>query len=314
MMSRPGTRMRSISMSAVLILGVVAGTDAVRCQGFSFVHIPQAGRDVRLLGIAAPSRDAAFSVGVDGVDLGARAVTERWDGIAGKWFVEPAPHPGVADSLFGVDSISAGDAWAVGLVVDANLSTRTLTEHWDGAQWQLVASPDVPGSATSALLDVSELAPDDVWAVGLSSQTGPLPFMPLAMHWNGERWKIAATPPVDEMGELRGVTALSGDDVWAVGDQGSDRSLTLTLHWNGSAWAVVPSPTASNTSADSLLDVSAASTSDIWAVGRSVEPSHPGLGAQTLALHWDGVGMGGDSDPQSRGPQRAARRCGIERR
>jgi hypothetical protein len=58
---------------------------------------------------------------------------------------------------------------------------------------------------------------------------------------------------------------------------------SLIEHWNGTSWSVVPSPAAEPTAA-SLAGISAASASDIWAVGTCSGPS----GFQTLTEHWNG--------------------------
>jgi hypothetical protein len=64
-------------------------------------------------------------------------------------------------------------------------------------------------------------------------------------------------------GFLDGVAATSASNAWAVGD---DASNTLIVHWNGSAWKKVPAPNPDPRN-DTLAAVSAASASDIWAVG-----------------------------------------------
>lgn len=61
-------------------------------------------------------------------------------------------------------------------------------------------------------------------------------------------------------------------------------STALTLHWDGKGWSLIRNP-ADGWVYSSLTDVSAASPTDVWAVG-----SHSEEGITTpLALHWDGV-------------------------
>jgi len=55
------------------------------------------------------------------------------------------------------------DAWAVGNVVQG-VGYRLLTEHRDGAGWQLV--PNRSGQRNATLLSVSEISPTAVQAVG----------------------------------------------------------------------------------------------------------------------------------------------------
>jgi hypothetical protein len=78
-----------------------------------------------------------------------------------------------------------------------------------------------------------------------------------------------------------GVSALSANDVWAVG---GDSGNTLVEHWNGSAWSIVASPNAGGSSY--LTGVAAISVNDVWAVGASFVSG----AEQTLIEHWDGTG------------------------
>ena len=96
--------------------------------------------------------------------------------------------------------------------------------------------------------------------------------------WNGVQ-------PVNSAGSttLDGIAVVSPCDVWAVGSgfplSGSPPRQTVIEHWTGSAWATVPSPDPTSTT---LQAVSAASASDIWAVGDNA--------AGALILHYDGTG------------------------
>ena len=62
------------------------------------------------------------------------------------------------------------------------------------------------------------------------------------------------------------MAAISATDVWAVGEQNLNQ--TVTEHWNGTAWSVVPSPSVTAGGVqDFLSSVSAIGSSDVWAVG-----------------------------------------------
>ncbi|HEY0069831.1 MAG TPA: hypothetical protein VGE04_07680, partial [Chloroflexia bacterium] len=103
---------------------------------------------------------------------------------------------------------------------------------------------------------VSAVSPDDVWAVGLFNR-GTWSDS-LVEHWNGERWRVVPSPQGSKIPYA--VEAIHADDVWVVGVQG------LTEHWNGSQWTVLPAPDFGS-GYTNLNDISAASSSDIWAVG-----------------------------------------------
>ena len=96
--------------------------------------------------------------------------------------------------------------------------------------------------------------------------------------------KVVPSPNAGLALSLRGVTALSASDIWAVGDSLSNRSggrQTLIEHWNGSTWSIVPSPTNPGAVSSELSGVTALSASDVWALG--------GVGNGTLIEHWNGT-------------------------
>jgi hypothetical protein len=191
-------------------------------------------------------------------------------------------------SLLGVAAISRSDAWAVGHQLDGTLGGfGTLTEHWDGTSWSVVPSPNA-SSFTQGLSDVSAVSSADVWAVGwFYDEFGA--ERALIEHWDGSTWSIVPSPDPtlerEDLVRLLGIDAISGTDAWAVGMfevAGSyTHPRTLIGHWDGSRWTVVPSKNPSRID-DELLGVSAASATDIWAVGEV------GSDASTLIEHWDG--------------------------
>ncbi len=95
------------------------------------------------------------------------------------------------------------------------------------------------------------------------------------------------TSAATEKTTLRGVSAVSASDVWAVGFKTKQQQQvfqTLTEHWDGSTWSRVASPNPTGQSVSDLLAVDAVSASDVWAVGNT------GIAetANTLIEHWDG--------------------------
>jgi len=91
---------------------------------------------------------------------------------AAAWTVVKSPSPGVAGNVLpAVASVSANDVWAVGEATDATGRQLTLTEHWNGTAWSVVASPNV-GSANNTLLAVAAVSTTDVWAVGRAEGPG----------------------------------------------------------------------------------------------------------------------------------------------
>ncbi len=110
--------------------------------------------------------------------------------------------------------------------------------------------------------------------------------MTLVEHWDGTQWSIVPSPDSGQASALYGITAISTDDVWAVGDYYTGtKDQTLIEHWDGTQWSLVKSPNKS--SFDELYGVAAVSSTDVWAVGdQATAYLQPG---KTLIEHWDGT-------------------------
>ena len=102
-------------------------------------------------------------------------------------------------------------------------------------------------------------------------------------------WTIVPTPPTGQNAAFTAVTTTSDSSAWAVGSENAELSgvgaKALIDHWNGAAWSQGATPATPGNTA-SLAAVSASSTTDAWAVGRTQvnwEDFEP------LALHWNGT-------------------------
>jgi hypothetical protein len=160
------------------------------------------------------------------------------------WSQVPSPSPLSENSndqnwLTSVSAVAANDVWAVGRDGnhDGGPLDQTLIEHWNGARWSVVPSPDPGGvSNDNDLWGVAAVAAADVWAVGgVGSFLDPDNSYPLALHWDGSAWtQIGVSAPT--VGELLGVAAEPGGaGVSATGDtvkpaQPNAYAGTLTEH------------------------------------------------------------------------------------
>jgi hypothetical protein len=198
-----------------------------------------------------------------------------------------APSPSLpSGQLFSVSADSASDAWAVGSYAASDGDYDSLIVHWDGTAWAQVPSPS-PSSVDNTLFGVSAVSASDVWAVG-REETPSGAYDTLILHWDGTAWTQVPSPsPSSSINFLNGVSAVSGNDAWAVGEamHAHQKYHTLTLHWDGTAWTQVNSPHPGH--ADGLNGVSAVSGNDVWAAGYVIP--HKTGGHPTLALHWDGA-------------------------
>jgi hypothetical protein len=126
---------------------------------------------VIIRGVAAPASNNAWMVGsftpaVVGAYLQPLAL--HWNGTTWSMVTVPNPSP-YTNQLFAVASISTTDVWAVGQEnTPDGLNLHTLVEHWNGKQWAIVASPNLPatGTAFDGLLGITASGPTSLWAVG----------------------------------------------------------------------------------------------------------------------------------------------------
>lgn len=195
------------------------------------------------------------------------------------WVAGQPPSPGSPDTqLNAVTVISPCDAWAVGTYASGT-RVLDLIEHWNGAAWNVVASPQ-PGSG-NFLDGVRAVSPSDIWAVG--GYFNNAAETDLVLHWNGHTWSQVTSPSPGGSSRLMAVRAVSANDVWAVGmSANSGASHTVILRWNGRSWAQVKSPNPGIV--NNLSGVAATSASDAWAVGVFIKNNRD----RTLILHWNG--------------------------
>jgi hypothetical protein len=216
------------------------------------------------------------------------------------WTLVAPPPDGTQRHLFAVDAAAANDVWAVG----TDILTGTLAMHWNGAVWSNVPTP-AEGTTNTILHGVAAVSANDVWAVGYyhNPNLGDVDRT-LILHWNGSVWSRVTSPNSGGGNNyLRAVTALSANDVWAVGyyrDTVVNHDMTLTLHWNGIGWTQVASPNAGSNVRNNLYGVTAVAADGVWAVG--------GYNGGTLTEHWNGTAWSIVSSP---GPTASAVLRGV---
>jgi uncharacterized repeat protein (TIGR01451 family) len=201
-----------------------------------------------------------------------------------QWSADTSKNPRPFSLLLGVSAVSANDVWSVGWRAGSSPPVSTLIEHWDGARWSVVPSPN-PGTAMNILMSVSAISSDDVWAVGYRLSDGI--SRTLIEHWDGSKWNgVRSKNPGQRDNDLMSVSAVSQNDVWAVGYQshGGGAYNPLVERWDGTSWKVVAAPPREDEDV-LLLGVGGTSSTDAWAVGDEGE----GAPFHTYAIHWDGV-------------------------
>lgn len=204
------------------------------------------------------------------------------------WQVVPAPTKGEGVYLDTVASLTANDIWDAGLYRTTGSSglNKALIENWNGSQWSVIPSPNV-GANGSNLNSIAAVSSNNAWAVGRYSDKN-LTQHALIERWNGTTWSLVSSPePSQYGGGLEGITAVSANDIWAVGSYYNNGSISYTLaeHWNGTKWSIVSTPDPQN-NGNFLLAADAVSSNDVWAVGGSITSTGATV---TLVEHWDGT-------------------------
>lgn len=279
----------AISASDVWAVGYYDGgnrrwrTFALHWDGTAWTQVPTpntgSGSNY-LFGVSAAAPNDVWAVGSSCcVRYEQQTLAMRWDGAT--WSVVPSPSVApLSNALYGVAAISPSDAWAVG-AYGAYDNRQVLIERWDGAQWSVVRS-----APAGTLLAIEAISTSKLWAVGYSGSS--YYRRSLAMGFDGQTWDVAPSPsPGDADNIFYDVSALSNDDVWAVGafNNAYAPNETLIAHWDGGRWTQVPGPN-NPFSENYLYAVDAISARDIWAVGETY--NYYSGGSSTFAVRYQG--------------------------
>jgi len=119
-------------------------------NGWNVVPSPQPGSGSGLDSVDALSPTDAWAVGTKrGFGAQESTFVLHWDGSS--WSEVPSPNPrntgDARNELRSVVAVSKNDVWAVGTYENEQTNIhqdRTLTMHWNGVEWSIVASP-TPG-------------------------------------------------------------------------------------------------------------------------------------------------------------------------
>lgn len=213
-----------------------------------------------------------------GCGAGMGLVMERWNGQ--RWSLVSVPIPALptGGGQFTLNHISAAapnDVWAVGgMRSDTVRRTMPVAEHWDGTRWSIAPQSMIPMATGFASVAARSGAAFAVGQTQLSNGDGAT----VVGQWNGSRWARVGSPsPGTLSNALSGVSVMSANDVWAVGD--SDAG-TLSEHWDGAQWSVVPTLNGA-TDNNHLNAVAGTGSTDVWAVGTG--------GNHEITEHWNGA-------------------------
>lgn len=224
--------------------------------------------NVGVAAIFAHARNDVWGVGANGSNAG----VVHWDGTS--WSIVSSPaFTGV--SLSAVSADASTDVWAVGTastIFGAPFSGPAVL-HFDGTGWSLI---DPTTSAPLDIASVTAVSPTDVWAVGTVSafctQNHKTERKAAIEHWDGTSWSIVSSPDPTKSpclaSSLRGIAAVSANNIWAVGFNAASLGGwdTLAEHWDGTSWKIISSANPGNFM-NGLFGVSALSDGTVVAAG-----------------------------------------------
>jgi hypothetical protein len=187
-----------------------------------------------MLDVSCATATSCVAVGTTGT----KPFAERWNGS--EWSLGAAVNPGgsVESSLEGASCSSSSFCVAVGSYRESTGSAKTLTEHWNGSKWSIVASPNPTGAKGSVkLAGVSCLSASSCSAVGgyVSKKEGkPVEAeSTLVEAWNGAEWAVQSSPNAEGMAFsiLSDVSCTTAIQCTAVGSErpGVGANGTVTL-------------------------------------------------------------------------------------
>ncbi|KAB2352197.1 hypothetical protein [Actinomadura rudentiformis] len=155
------------------------------------------------------------------------------------------PSPGFA--LGEADAVSARDIWAVGAgPTGCAMAPCSLVARWNGRAWKQIKIPGLPNTEEhyAYLRDVRARSAKDVWVVGdvTRRQGTQWTSSPLALHYNGKKWRRVNPPTAGGVRALLTVTADGSGGVWAVPAFRDTETTRHLLRYTKGRWHKVALP------------------------------------------------------------------------
>ncbi|MFI7680571.1 hypothetical protein [Actinophytocola sp. NPDC049390] len=231
-----------------------------------------------------------------------------------QWQLVPTPEQttGLVEART-VSAISGKDVRISGSVN----GTTSWSMTWNGRSITETSTPS-PGLRRSVdnVRSSSYASPEEGWLL-LDLPPRADAGIDTAAHWQDGRWTLTPTAVPDDpvtggVLQLMSVTSLAPDDAWAVGHRTDPQGLPLGLieHWDGTRWTVADHPEATARGTQ-LLDVTAVSPTDVWAVGQ-VSPETGGwTDSRPLVMRYDGSAWTTVSTPEVPADRRPAKLSSV---
>jgi hypothetical protein len=134
-------------------------------SNWSIVPSPNGIGDNILFGVAAIASNDVWAVGNEG---SLSTLAEHWDGATWSIVATPDFNPNATNEvLVGIVALSSNNIWTAGqyIVPVEGSAQHTLTENWDGSNWNFIPSPDKKNS-NNRLHGITVTPNGTLWAVG----------------------------------------------------------------------------------------------------------------------------------------------------
>jgi hypothetical protein len=253
---------------------------------WSIVSSPNSGTPNNFLnGITAISTSDAWVVGSSQIvnSSNTQPLLEHWNGSVWKIVTAPVPAQTVSNSFTAVAANTALNIWIVGNSMTSSQATDTLTEHWNGSTWKVVASPNPgTGSLGSLLNSITVISSGNVWATGqFYASSSPTSSETLVEHWSGSQWKVVSSPNSASGvsgNALFSMATVTKSNIWAVGAYYDSQSnpQVLTEQWNGKTWNIVSAPNPGTLENLALSVARVPTSSRVWLAGFTSSASGSG--------------------------------------
>lgn len=204
----------------------------------------------------------------DNVWLVSKSFLWHWDGKA-LTHAEAGPPSDSGSESWDLASDGTNGLWQVGNFRGDN----AWAQHGDGTRWEnfnLIEPVQVVQTPFFAAVAPTK---GEIWTVGEYGNS-----FSMVAHREGQKWSFADL--AHKNGWLAALSAVSANDIWAVGPSGVTEGAPLLFHYDGKEWNLATAPPLRTVA---LNAVAARASDDVWAVGSVAAGSW-----KTLILHWDG--------------------------
>jgi len=240
--------------------------------------------------VTVPGTSTAWAVGYyyDNATASYRTMTQRYNGTG--WSIVPSLNGSATgySQLNKVDATALNNVWAIG----SNTQAGPLVHRYNGTGWVSMSRP--AGIAPRGLDVVSST---EVWIAGYSGSNATV------TQWKNGVWTTRYTQSSvgRHLTVFEAIAVTASGEVWAAGwDRDYDAAgrpvSSLLVHFNGTSWnrEATPNPLNRNT----LLDVVALASGDVFAVGVAQDTSGGGITPRSLMLRRSGTTWSSLAVPQ----------------